>query len=234
MNLPFNTIREIVLELRKSRFSDFNALPYNRFTESGIDSSERWWLCPTKDKLGFAHGKVVATAREHWVEDGKVFVGFNVEKGILYPAIKGDGYVLKDNWLWHEFVRNAALQLGRKLGKASEALDSSVEIVVTCATEPQHAGQGERGDVLKFESDGVKLERVLAPERLDYLTELAESHTFEQFGAALETLTGKGFGYRWVDLMIGSHFTMDPAGPNHVVVATTMLEPFREWMLASK
>ena len=37
-------------------------------------------------------------------------------------------------------------------------------------------------------------------------------------------------GYQWVDLMIGSHFTKNHAGPNELAVAAAMLEPFRDWM----
>jgi len=46
MNLPHATDQDLVLERVKSIFKVVNELTYNRFSDSGIASSERWWLCP--------------------------------------------------------------------------------------------------------------------------------------------------------------------------------------------
>jgi hypothetical protein len=230
MNLPFKTVQDLVLELGKSHFNGFNALPYNRFSDSGIASSERWWLCPTKDKLGFAYGKIVATTREDWVEPGKVFVGFNVEKGILDKGIKGDGYVLKKTWLWHEFVRDAGSRLGPKIVEASDALGSPLQVVIGCGTEPQWGGQYEQGDVVRFTSRGPSLSLIEAPPAMKYLGDVAKCRSCTELAAALQKLNGTAFGYQWVDLMIGSHFTMDAGGTNDLATAATMLEPFRGWL----
>lgn len=233
MNLPFKTVREVILELRKSRFSDFNALPYNRFSESGIDSSQRWWLCPTKDKLGFAYGKIVATTREDWVEPGKVFVGFNVEKGVLHKEIKGDGYVLKKNWLWNEFVRDSASRLEPKLIEASDALGSPVEIVIGCGTEPQWGGQFEDGDVVQFETKGPSLALKRTTGLMKFLKEASLCMSCVGLANSLQKLSSAAYGYQWVDLMIGSHFRMDAGGHSDLGTAATMLEPFRDWMRPS-
>lgn len=233
MNLPFKTVQDLVLELGKSHFKGFNALPYNRFSDSGIASSERWWLSPTKDNPAFAFGKIVATTLEEWVEAGKVFVGFNVEKGILEPFIKGEDYVLKQHWLWNEFVRDGGSRLEPKLGEAADALGRNVQIVISSGTEPQRGGDVEPGDLVQFEVKGPDLVKTTATIRRGYLKEVATAISCKTLGAELVKLNPPALRYQWVDLMIGSHFEMKLGGANDLGAAAAMLEPFRAWMRAA-
>ena len=168
------------------------------------------------------------------MEPGKVFVGFNVEKGILDKDIKGDGYVLKKNWFWNDFVREAGSRLEPKLVQASDALNSPVQIVIGCRTEPQRGGEFEQGDVLQFETKGPSMSSPRASGSMKYLEEASTCGGCSELAAALQKLTGPVNGYQWVDLMIGSHFEMNPVGPNDLSTAAAMLAPFRGWMRAAK
>jgi len=92
MNLPYDSVSELARDLRVAHFDYLHALPFNRFTESSIEASERWWLTPTTDKIAFPFGKITLSTRERWLKrrhPDKIFVGFNVEKGDCQSGIEG-------------------------------------------------------------------------------------------------------------------------------------------------
>ena len=90
MNLPFDDLAALTGELKNGHFKGLYQLPFARFQES----SKRWWLSPTSKRIAFPHGKITVSIRENWIEDGKVFVGFNTEKGICDPTVRGEQYVI--------------------------------------------------------------------------------------------------------------------------------------------
>jgi len=227
MNIP---VRDIAAELGKRHFGGFRVLPYNRHNDSAINASERWWLTPTSDNPAFPPGKVVATKREAWVEPGSVFVGFNVEKGVLDKAVRGNAYVLKDDWLWHEFVRDAGRLLCPKLTAAASVVGTRIRIIIGCSTEPPRGVQADPGDILQFESDGSELSLVDESGRMEFLGETKKVRTYADLGRELIRMTTPSFGYQWIDVLIGTHFTMSPEGKDDLAVAAAMLEPFRSWM----
>jgi hypothetical protein len=225
LNLPHATVQDAIAKLREIYFPGFHVLPYNRFD---VNHSPHWWLSPSREKAAFRHGKVMFTTSDDWVEPGHVFVGFNVEKGILQAAGGRPNEVMDGTWFWHRFLTLANVPLAAAIEQAHEAMGGTVQIYVNGGV----LGGGSRFESLLFD---VELHR-LRPKRYErrdgILAGLAASTDFGQFSDALRALDGAGTAWHWMDILVGSSFTLNANGPDNTGKCAAMLHPFRQWMRA--
>jgi len=223
MNLPYDNVKDLVVKLKANNFQQFYVLPYNRFD---VKKSIHWWLSPTPEKAAFRHAKVVFTTDASWFDSGDVFCGFNVEKGVKRDAASKASEVMDGTWFWHQFLDLAEKELALKVSQAAQSIDTNMQIFITAGP----AGVGHEWDHLLFEVENGTLTQLEhnSPNRV--LSEIAKSKDFAEFTRSLRKLT-KDAEWFWVDLLIGSQFTLILDGPNHTQNFVDMMKPFNAWML---
>ena len=226
MNLPYKTTRDLVIELRTSYLPGLHVLPYNRFD---MDHSVHWWLSPTSDKIAFPFGKATSTTDRAWIGKDDVFCGFNVEKGVLQEGVTRQAEVMTNDWAWHRFVKRANAPLAGLIGEAIEKTGLDLKIGLQCGI----AGADVAWESLWFDVvDNRLVQRSYKP--VDgILAPVAASTDFESFADALRSIDGKPTAFHWIDLGVGSTFTMNRSGPDDTAVCAELLKTFNPWMHAS-
>ena len=227
LNLPHETVQDAVASLRKTYFPRFHVLPYNRFD---VEHSPHWWLSPTKEKAAFRHGKAMFTTNEDWVVPGHVFVGFNVEKGVLQAGGGRANEVMDETWFWHRFVTLANTPLVTAIEQAREAIGSNLQIYVDCGV----LGGGSRFEWLLFDVESHHLRPKRYERRDGILSRLAASTDFGGFSDALRALDGSPTAWHWLDVLVGASFTLAASGPDNTGKCAALLHPFRPWMRVAR
>ena len=227
LNLPYGTVQDAIASLRETYFPRFHVLPYNRFD---VEHSPHWWLSPTREKAAFRHGKVMFTTSADWVDSGCVFVGFNVEKGVLQAGGGRPSEVMGENWFWHRFVTLANAPLATAIEQSREAIGGNLQIYVDCGV----LGSGSRFEQLIFDVESLRLRPKLYERRDGILSHLATSTDFDDFADALRALDGAATAWHWIDVLVGTSFTLSAGGPDNTGKCAAMLHPFRPWMRAAR
>ncbi len=225
--LPYETVQDAIASLRKIYFPRFHVLPYNRFD---VEHSPHWWLSPTQERAAFRHGKAMFTTSEEWVDPGHVFVGLNVEKGVLQAGDWRANEVMDKSWFWHRFVTLANKPLVTAIEQACEAIDSNLQIYVDCGV----LGGGSRFEWLLFDVESHCLRPKWYERRDGLLSRLAASTDFGGFSDALRALDGSPTAWHWIDVLVGTSFTLNASGPDNTGKCADMLHPFRPWMRVAR
>ena len=226
MNLSYGTVQDLAADMKKYYFSGFHSLPYNRFN---VETSQHYWLSPTSEKAAFPYSKAAFTKNDEWVEAGHVFCGFNVEKGVLHEADWPRSNVMDDSWFWHRFLDLANSPLASLAEKASAAIDGNLQIFITAGI----MATGHDGANAMFEIDDSELKLVSHKTGDGILRDLSRSSNFAELADSLRALDGKPTEWYWIDFHLGTFFTLDPTGPNHLDRCAAMLKPFEPWILSS-
>jgi hypothetical protein len=105
-----STLAYAVNEIVNNRFV---ARPYNYYQPD----KAIWYLVPSTEWPAYKHGKLFFDPQPGKVpgENGGIYCGFEVEKGMGSTAAQGYGkrpeVILKDDWLWRRFVSNITKEL---------------------------------------------------------------------------------------------------------------------------
>lgn len=223
LNLPHETTQPAIAALRARYLPGFYVLPYNRFK---LERSQHWWLSPTSEKAAYRYGKVMFTTSENCADAGQVFVGFKVEKGVAPGGVGSANEVMDESWLWHRLLELANGPLAAAIEQAHDAIGGDLQLYVDCGI----LGGGSAFDWVLFDVQSGHLSQKHAPPGGSILSRLAASTDFIGFADALRTLDGPGTAWHWIDLLVGTRFTLDPHGPDDTGKCAALLNPFRPWM----
>ncbi len=221
MNLNFSSVRDAAIELRNTSFPRFSVLSYNRWD---VDHSQHWWLSPTRTKAAFRHGKIIFTTAD-WVEEGKVFCAFNVEKG-QRKSLGGSQWTMTKDWFWHRFVDLTNTELSSAIAVARIGLGENLRLVAACGIP----ATGAKWDYLSFNVDGDRLERTAYRSDEGVLIDIAEVTTIPNFATAIRAHDSDKTAWYWTDILIGQAFTLNPCGDDNLEKCAAMLRPFESWM----
>ena len=189
--------------------------------------SQQSRLSPTKEKVAFPYGKVIATTDDAWVEPGEVFCGFSVEKGLgpeAEAAVTKKTEIMDDKWFWHRFLELANVPFASAAEASGTAIDGPVYVFVAMGP----LAKGAKWDRLLFRAEPSGLTQVWYHRHNDRLSALSTSTTFESLAMALRGLDS--CVWEWVDVLAGAFFTQHHDGPNDLDKCAALLMPFRSWM----
>ena len=226
MNLPYENIQDLAAELKRRYYPGFYSLPYNRFD---VDHSQHWWLSPTPEKAAFHHAKIGMTTNEDWVESGNVFVGANIEKGVLHEGNWHKNNIMKKEWFWHRFLKLANLPLASAIKDAEARIEGNMQVSVTCGMLVSNHDWAH----VVFEVDSDALHPTHYKEGDRTLSNLAKCADFSAFAQELQVLDGSKTAWQWIDIHIGTSFTLNPSGEDDTERCAAMLAPFTRWMLGT-
>ena len=223
MNLPYTNARDVVHALKVRHFPGFHSLPYNRYEP---DKSPHWWLSPTGDNPAFRVGKAMLTTSEGWVEDGKLFCGFNIEKGLETDMASTRSEIMQKDWFWHRFIDIADTPLATAIEEAESAIGENLELVVSGIIN-----QGESWACVTFDHEDGKLNQSKYIKGNGDIARLAECRSLSELAGEFRKLVGNAAAaWMWLDVVIGKTFTLDPNGTDDLDRCAAMLKPFGRWM----
>ncbi len=223
-NLQCSSSRDVALAIKDSCMRNYHPLPYNRFE---MERSEHWWLSPTPEKVAFPYGKAVFTTDEKWVPAGQIFCGFNVEKGLTQAGSGNPNCVMEEHWLWNKFIKESVKSLNERMAQAHGKHGLEMCIMVACGLMVPNVDWAK----VEFKMDGTNL-------RLDshhhgedgILDSLATVSDFSGFAEQLASIDGEPTQWQWIDLMVGSYFSLNGNGANDLETCAAMLTTFLPWM----
>lgn len=224
MSLPYASVQDAAIALRDYAFRGFSVLPFNRWD---IDHSQHWWLSPTSQKIAFPYGKVILT-QSSWVPADNVFVGFCVEKGVLFEGEWNRNNIMKDDWFWHRFLDVANVPLASAVHEASLAVGRKITIHVDSGTLVDRNWAS-----VQFDAEGGRLVQTSYIEGNRTLGTLASSASFAEFADSLRAINGAtSSAWQWIDVVVGTDFSMSADEPTELDECAKMLTPFKHWMTA--
>ena len=134
--------------------------PYNRFK---WEESETWWIVPAPDRQAFRYAKIIVSSSKRVADEGQIFVGLYVEKGVgrdlaaagYYP----DEWVLGPTWRWHAIIDDLRSGLlTRAIADAAVHLGEPIEIKADAHVPTNKGTLRPPHDLLAFRStEGVEI-----------------------------------------------------------------------------
>lgn len=226
MNLPYKSVEDVANVLKVRYFPGFRVLPYNRFD---LKHSQHWWLSPASENPAFRYGKVMCTTNDAWTGEGRVFCGFNVEKGVLHEGDWAKTNVMDNTWFWHRFLKLANEPLVTAVSDAARAVDGNIQVFVAAGV----LVTGAQWSHVLFDTDGGRLATVDYQPGDGLLAKVATNTSIPDFADALRTLDGPTTAWQWIDVLIGQSFTLDTDEPDDTDACAAMLKSFETWMRAA-
>jgi hypothetical protein len=224
LNLPYSTLQDIAAELKRVYFPGYYSLPYNRFE---ISQSSCWWLSPTHHKVAFPYGKIIFTIAPDWFPTGKVFCGFNVEKGLTSKMGKPENCIMDESWFWHRFVERAGEPLAGRIKAAGDVVEQPIQVLITAGELVPNSNWSR----VLFEVSGNVLSKIAYSAGDSTLEEIANVDTFIDFAAELRKLENDETAFQWIDILIGCTFSQEMSGADDLETCAELLRPFETWMV---
>lgn len=184
-----------------------------------------WWLSPARQNPAFRLGKLRFTTNDEWVGEGRVFCGFDVEKGVLHEGDWPKTNIMDDTWFWHRFLNLANGPLEAAIEEAATAVAGKVQVFVATGM----LVEGARWAHVLLDAHEHGLSTVGYWPADGTLAKVATCTTLPEFADALRALDGPATAWQWLDLLIGQSITLDPDGPDDTDACAGMLKPFDAW-----
>ncbi|MBP1698620.1 MAG: hypothetical protein H6Q41_3808 [Deltaproteobacteria bacterium] len=213
--------------------------PYNRFK---WEESETWWIVPAPDRQAFLYSKIIVSSSRRLSQEGQLFVGLYVEKGVgrdlaaagYYP----EEWVLGPTWRWHGIINDLTSgRLTRAIADAAVHLGQPIEIKLD-AHVPTHKGAiRPPHDLLTFRStDGVEITlagRPIFATQERFLESTSGAQTLIELASGLRTIPRSETV--WVNLHFGRTFERsglhDTSALSAQQLVDLLLEPFASWVV---
>lgn len=216
MNLPYPSVREFAVDLKNKHFKvGYHLLPWNRFN---TEKSHWWWLSSESANPVFHLGKIVIGSDQDWIPDGEVFVGFNVEKGLIQAAAPRQTEVMQDDWYWHDFLDDMTNEAFQK------AYSHATHLFLLSGLPVEGSNWGDC--LLEISDDALTAVQSQEGDNGAIVQELAACQNFRQLQSTLKKPKVTDYDWRWVLVAVGRFFTLDPNGTDDTLSCVEMIRAF--------
>ncbi len=181
--------------------------PFNRFDTAFTE----WWMIPSSDWPAYRYGKLCFWRYPN-SSDGKMYVGYYVEKG-LHPAVAGmpdvdSKQIMREDWYWPEFIGEVkSVQFIQAAHQVAQAAGTYPSILIHAhefnKAPREDQPRGEPNDVVEFRlgPTGNGIEVLRSAESV-----LATLNTCASLNLAIEALSQLDLRFHWIDLIVGIPF----------------------------
>jgi len=197
-------------ELEKQGWNKITARPWNMYDPDHTF----WWLVPSAEWPAYKHGKLFFSPDR--APDGCLFCGLHVEKGLdqrvapAYESAAGKRLIIKDDWLWHEFVKDInSKKISHALEHASQKIKSPILIRIEAGIvqdpgsfDPQ--APRPKWDTVIFETSANSLKAVNIETPAYLLNEVGKSEDLRGLAKSIPEI--QMAGWIWIDFFMGSIF----------------------------
>lgn len=211
--------------------------PFDRFRR---DDGGTWWIVPSKEHPAFRHSKFIVSSGKSLSEEGSLFVGLYVEKGVgRVPGAAGrysNTWILDESWSWHRVVDDLTSgAFTAPIAQAARLTGEAIHVIIEAHVSVRDPQSQPPQDLVFFVStDGTALSPSRNPVlQTDegFLRHVAEIRNLSDLGQRLRTVPSADWA--WINFYVGLPFQKAIDGDTRAFgpkqVRECLLEPFARW-----